>query len=190
MSSNTSYNNDDNKDDNEDDNEDDNMRSNKYNEDDNMDLLLASYHGDLAEIAYLFYKGIPNVNVKGNKNVTPLILASQQGKLDVVAFLLDRGARVNDVLTDGKTALLMACRNGHIEIVKILMEKGANQFLKSSGTSPRDIAGNTEIVKILDSYNPRGQIPEQIRLNFGGKRRKTIKGRKGKRSKTNKRKRS
>ena len=44
--------------------------------------------------------------------------------------------------------------------------------------------------KILDSYNPRGQIPEQIRLNFGGKRRKTIKGRKGKRSKTNKRKRS
>ena len=167
------------------------MSSNKYNEDDNMDLLLASYHGDLAEIAYLFYKGIPNVNVKGNKNVTPLILASQQGKLDVVAFLLDRGARVNDVLTDGKTALLMACRNGHIEIVKILMEKGANQFLKSSGTSPRDIAGNTEIVKILDSYNnQRGQSPEQSRLNFGGKRRKTIKGRKGKRRQTNKRKRT
>jgi len=75
MSSNTSYN----KDDNEDDNEDDNIRSNKYNEDDNIDLLFASYHGDLAEIAYLFYKGIPNVNIKGKNNVTPLILASQQG---------------------------------------------------------------------------------------------------------------
>ena len=166
------------------------MSSNKYNEDDNMDLLLASYHGDLAEIVYLFYKSIPNVNVKGGNNVTSLILASQQGKLDVVAFLLDRGARVNDVMTDGKTALLMASKNGHTEIVRILMAKGANQFLKSSGKSPRDVAGNTEIVKILDSYNPRGQIPEQIRLNFGGKRRKTIKGRKGKRSKTNKRKRS
>ena len=179
MSSNTPY------------NEDNNIRSNKYNEDDNMDLLFASYHGDLAEIVYLFYKGIPNVNVKGNNNVTPLILASQQGKLDVVEFLLKKGARVNDVMTDGKTALLMACKNGHTEIVKRLMEKGANQFLKSSGKSPRDVAGNTEIVKILDLYNNLSvQIPEQSRVNFGGKRRKTIKGRKGKRRQTNKRKRT
>ena len=167
------------------------MSSNRYNKDDNIDLLLASYHGDLAEIVYLFYKGIiPNVNVKGNNNVTPLILASQQGKLDVVNFLLDKGARVNDVMTDGKTALLMACKNGHTEIVKRLMEKGANQSLKCNGKTPRDIAGNTEIVKILDWYNnSRGQIPEKIR---GGKRRKTIKGIKGKRKrrKTNKRKRT
>ena len=179
MSSNTPY------------NEDNNIRSNKYNEDDNMDLLFASYHGDLAEIVYLFYKSIPNVNVKGGNNVTSLILASQQGKLDVVAFLLDRGARVNDVMTDGKTALLMASKNGHTEIVRILMAKGADQSLKSKGKNPRDVAGNTEIVKILDSYNnQRGQIPEQSRLNFGGKRRKTIKGRKGKRRQTNKRKRT
>ena len=167
------------------------MSSNKYTGNDNIDLLFASYHGDLDKIADLFYKGIRNVNVKGNNNVTPLILASQQGKLDVVAFLLDRGARVNDVMTDGKTALLMACKNGHTEIVKRLMEKGANQFLKSSGKSPRDVAGNTEIVKILDLYNNLSvQIPEQSRVNFGGKRRKTIKGRKGKRRQTNKRKRT
>ena len=168
------------------------MSSNRYNKDDNIDLLFASYHGDSGEITYLFYKGIiPNVNVKGDNNVTPLILASQQGKLDVVEFLLKKGARVNDVMTDGKTALLMACKNGHTEIVRILMAKGADQSLKSSGKSPRDVAGNTEIVKILDSYNnQRGQIPEQSRLNFGGKRRKTIKGRKGKRRQTNKRKRT
>lgn len=178
MSSNTPY------------NEDNNIRSNKYNEDDNIDLLFASYHGNLAEIAYLFYKGIPNVNVKGNNNVTPLILASQQGKLDVVTFLLDKGARVNDVMTDGKTALLMACKNGHTEIVNMLMKKDANKFLKSKGKSPRDIAntnGHTEIVKILDSYSSDPKIPPKIR---GGKRRKTIKGRKGKRRQTNKRKRT
>ena len=155
-----------------------------------MDLLLASYHGDLDEIADLFFRSIPNVNVKGNNNVTPLILASQQGKLDVVAFLLDKEARVNDIMTDGKTALLMACKNGHTEIVEILMKRGADQYVKSNGKTPRDIAisnGHTEIVKILDSYSPRGQIPPKIR---GGKRRKTIKGRKGKRRQTNKRKRT
>jgi ankyrin repeat protein len=89
------------------------MSSNKYNEDNNIDLLFASYHGDLDEIADLFFKSIPNVNVKGKNNVTPLILASQQGKVDVVEFLLNRGASVNDVMTDGKTALIMACKNGH-----------------------------------------------------------------------------
>ena len=164
------------------------MSSNKYTGNDNIDLLFASYHGDLDKIADLFYKGIRNVNVKGDNNVTPLILASQEGKLEVVNFLLDKGASVNDVMTDGKTALLMACKNGHTEIVKRLMEKGANQSLKCNGKTPRDIAGNTEIVKILDWYNnSRGQIPEKIR---GGKRMKTIKGGKRKRSKTNKRKRS
>jgi|688.fasta_scaffold349658_2 ankyrin repeat protein len=171
-------------------NEDDNIRSNKYNEDDNIDLLFASYHGDLDEIVYLFFKGIPNVNVKGNNKVTPLILASQQGKLDVVEDLLDRGAGVNDVMTDGKTALLMACKNGHTEIVKILMAKGADQSLKSTGKSPRDVAiinGHTEIVKILDSYSSDRKISPKIR---GGKRRKTIRGRKGKRRQTNKRKRT
>ena len=166
------------------------MSSNKYNEDDNIDLLLASYHGDLAEIADLFFKSIRNVNIKGKNNVTPLILASQQGNLDVVAFLLDKGARVNDVMTDGKTALLMACKNGHTEIVELLLKRGADQSLKCNRQTPRDIAssnGNTEMVKILDSYNRRGQIPEKIR---GGKKMKTIKGRKGKRRKTNKRKRT
>ena len=166
------------------------MSSNKYNEDDNMDLLFASYHGDLAEILYLFYKSIPNVNVKVKNNVTPLILSSQQGNLDVVAFLLDRGARVNDAMTDGKTALLMACKNGHTGIVKILMARGADQSLKSNRQSPRDVAntnGHTEIVQILDSYSSDPKIPPKTR---GGKRRKTINGRKGKRRQTNKRKRT
>ena len=151
------------------------MSSNKYNEDNNIDLLFASYHGDLDEIADLFFKSIPNVNVKGKNNVTPLILASQQGKVDVVEFLLNRGASVNDVMTDGKTALIMACKNGHTEIVELLLKRGADQSLKCNRQTPRDIAnsnGNTEMVKILDSYNRRGQIPEKV---SGGKRRKTIK---------------
>ena len=52
------------------------MSSNKYNEDDNMDLLFASYHGDLDEIVDLFFRSIPNVNVKGNNNVRPLCPSS------------------------------------------------------------------------------------------------------------------
>jgi ankyrin repeat protein len=168
------------------------MSSNKYNEDNNIDLLFASYHGDLDEIADLFFKSIPNVNVKGKNNVTPLILASQQGNLDIVKVLLNSGARVDDIMTDGRTALLMACKNGHIEVVKLLLGRKANQFLKRNGISPRDIAksnGHTEIVRILDLYKHNAEIPEKVR---GGKRRKTIRRgkRKGKRRKTNKRKRT
>lgn len=160
------------------------------NTDINEELLTASFNEKRLEDVEILISIKADVNVKGKNNVTPLILASQQGNLDIVRVLLNSGARVNDIMTDGRTALLMACKNGHIEVVKLLLGRKANQFLKRNGISPRDIAksnGHTEIVKILDLYKHNAEIPEKVR---GGKRRKTIKGGKGGRRKTNKRKRT
>jgi ankyrin repeat protein len=162
------------------------------NTDINEELLTASFNEKRLEDVEILISINADVNVKGKNNVTPLILASQQGNLDIVKVLLNSGARVDDIMTDGRTALLMACKNGHIEVVKLLLGRKANQFLKRNGISPRDIAksnGHTEIVRILDLYKHNAEIPEKVR---GGKRRKTIRRgkRKGKRRKTNKRKRT
>jgi ankyrin repeat protein len=162
------------------------------NTDINEELLTASFNEKRLEDVEILISINADVNVKGKNNVTPLILASQQGNLDIVKVLLNSGARVDDIMTDGRTALLMACKNGHIEVVKLLLGRKANQFLKRNGISPRDIAksnGHTEIVRILDLYKHNAEIPEKVR---GGKRRKTIRRgkRKGRRRKTNKRKRT
>lgn len=162
------------------------------NTDINEELLTASFNEKRLEDVEILISIEADVNVKGKNNVTPLILASQKGNLDIVRVLLNSGARIDDIMTDGRTALLMACKNGHIEVVKLLLGRKANQFLKRNGISPRDIAksnGHTEIVRILDLYKHNAEIPEKVR---GGKRRKTIRRgkRKGRRRKTNKRKRT
>ena len=53
------------------------------------------------------------------------MMASQNGHLDVVRVLLDKGAEVNAKRIDGTTALMVASQNGHREVVRELLEKGA-----------------------------------------------------------------
>ena len=53
---------------------------------------------------------------------TALMRASEHGRLDVVAFLLDRGARINvRDHRDGYTALMWAAAGGHLDVVSLLL---------------------------------------------------------------------
>ena len=52
----------------------------------------------------------------------PLEKLQQNGHLEVVKFLLDRGADVN---ADNNYAVRRASANGHLEVVKFLLENGA-----------------------------------------------------------------
>ncbi|RPB22051.1 ankyrin, partial [Terfezia boudieri ATCC MYA-4762] len=59
-------------------------------------------------------------------NRTALHLAAENGHLEVVKVLLDKGATM-DATTwyKNRTALHMAAENGHLEVVKVLLDKGA-----------------------------------------------------------------
>jgi ankyrin repeat protein len=55
----------------------------------------------------------------GNRHLTASFLspkASEHGHVRVAQLLLEAGARVNLVNSDGATALHMACESGHPEI--------------------------------------------------------------------------
>jgi ankyrin repeat protein len=52
-----------------------------------------------------------------------VILASQQGHLDVIQVLLAAGAEVNGRAADGGTALIAAARNFRLEEVRALLEE-------------------------------------------------------------------
>ena len=60
--------------------------------------------------------------------ITPLILATDAGNLEIVKYLVDHGADVNAVENDDHkwSALIMAAEKGHLDIVKYLVEHGAN----------------------------------------------------------------
>lgn len=52
----------------------------------------------------------------------PLWCAAAAGHLDVVSYLLEKGANVNATTKTNSTPLRAACFDGHFEIVKYLVE--------------------------------------------------------------------
>jgi hypothetical protein len=69
--------------------------------------------------------------------------AAEMGHLEVVRWLLDRGAKVNHVVA-GQTrcyALSGAARGGYLEVVKLLVERGAAVNACWAGLTPRPRPG-------------------------------------------------
>ena len=60
------------------------------------------------------------------KDGNPLIMASKNGHLEVVKFLVDAGADVNVYVSGDETPLIGASWNGHLDVVKYLIDEGAD----------------------------------------------------------------
>ena len=78
--------------------------------------------GELEEILKIFPSIIYKRDLDGN---TVLIIASELGRLNIVKFLIDNKANINEQNNNKETALMLASRKGHIDIVKLLIRKGA-----------------------------------------------------------------
>uniref|UniRef100_A0A9J8A1I7 Kinase D interacting substrate 220 n=1 Tax=Cyprinus carpio carpio TaxID=630221 RepID=A0A9J8A1I7_CYPCA len=66
------------------------------------------------------------VDTRSENGQTALMLASEQGSLEIVQELIRRGANVNLDDIDCWTALISAAKEGHTEVVKELLENNAN----------------------------------------------------------------
>ena len=65
-----------------------------------------------------------DINITSRFGRSPLQLASAEGHLDVLNFLLDARAAIN-FKQYGRTSLQLASEQGHAEIVQRLLEAGA-----------------------------------------------------------------
>lgn len=115
-------------------------------------LTLVAYAGDEKAVEYLIKSGVePDISNSG-KN-TALIVASEQGYLNIVKQLINAGANVNAQSKYGLTALIVAAAEGHAHIVRELIKAKANVNLtRESGDTALLLAsgkGYTEIVEIL-----------------------------------------
>lgn len=64
---------------------------------------------------------------------TPLMEASQEGQVELVKFLLSKGANVHATTATGDTALTYACENGHTDVASLLLDAGADLEHESEG---------------------------------------------------------
>lgn len=89
------------------------------------------------------------VDFSGNGNTylnNILSIASAFGKVDVVEYMLDMGADIDDESENGETALNWAAAHGFFDIVKLLVHKGANKKKSLCWASAN---GHIDIVKFL-----------------------------------------
>ncbi|CAJ1392563.1 unnamed protein product [Effrenium voratum] len=86
-------------------------------------LFQAVHLGDLAELC-----GLLDEPYADDDGVTPLHLAAQHGRAEVVHCLLQNGADMNKARTsNGDTPLHVAARNRRAEVVNCLLEAGADK---------------------------------------------------------------
>jgi hypothetical protein len=121
-----------------------------------VDIWFAAREGDLGEVQRLVGhdQGLLTAQPYGGWGPTPLTLASKEGHVEVVRWLLDQGAAL-DSQTYGGTALYTACERRHTPVVRMLLERGAN---------PRTACpeGRTPLTTAI-----RGRYLEGVRLTLG-----------------------
>src|ERR1035441_3618873 len=97
--------------------------------------------------------------------------AAYSGRTAAAKLLLDQGADINALASDGYTALFLAARRGHTEMIKLLLDRGASINAKSrDGWTALHVAvqevahrwgSSTETIKLLIKNGDR----KSTRLN-------------------------
>ena len=84
----------------------------------------------------------------------PLWCAAAAGHLDVVSYLLEKGANVNATTKTNSTPLRAACFDGHFEIVKYLVEHNSGGWVPPSSVwkSLMPYSIRLELCRLIYSY--------------------------------------
>lgn len=104
-----------------------------------LDLHAASTVGDLPRVQQLVGEDPTRVHAYSPDGFPPLGLAAYLGHLDVVRFLLSKGADVNQIGKNPSkfTALTGAVASRHHDVVKVLLEAGADpNYWYGEGLTP------------------------------------------------------
>jgi len=80
----------------------------------------------------------------------PIHYAADYGQLEVLQYLVDKGADLNVTDKHGISAILAAIWEGHTDCVKLMLSKGASKTGSTpDGTSYLDAAEKPEMKQLL-----------------------------------------
>lgn len=109
-------------------------------------------HGDVATI--LFDHGARNLNLYGRSlpRTALLYMATYSGHIDIVRFLLDRGADWAYQDKRGLTAIHLAARTGQVEVLQVLREYGGDIHCRAKyyGKTPLHCASRGKSLPMVD----------------------------------------
>ncbi len=118
-----------------------------------QDIHTAARKGDLVTVKGILEGDPAQIEALNASKSTPLIVAASNGHIQVIAFLLDKGADIQAVNKWRRTALHYAADGSHMEAAKLLLEKGADiNGHKDFPYTPLHIAsarGDEEMVDLL-----------------------------------------
>ena len=96
---------------------------------------------------------------------TPLIAACYLGHLNVVIYLIDKGAFMDLQNKDGSTALHVAAQRGHLEIVTQLLALRASQLPNNQGLTPLLYACNECSIEMVECLINRPECTKEQRID-------------------------
>lgn len=118
-------------------------------------LHIAAGNGHIGCLAfYIDNNLLTDVNITCAELFTPMHFAAMSGRINSIAFLLDKGADINAKASDGSLPLHLAVQNAHVKAVNYLVDHGSIMDTNNSGMSPMAYArqvGNQEIIECLGS---------------------------------------
>ena len=130
-------------------------------------LHKAVYYGDSDAVRKLLAISTVNRNPVMGTGLTPLMIASGNGRWRIVKQLLAAGANPNLATSGGLTALLLAAKGGFLGIVRQLLSAGANaNAATENGLTALHLAARKGYIQIVEKLLASGADKNAL---FNGK---------------------
>lgn len=119
------------------------------------DLLRTSLDQSVADVKRILDSGIDINSCDDPGRETALMVAAGGGNIEVVKYLVEHGANINQMSSEGSTAIMPAILKGQTDVIRYLISKKADTNYKTTAGyrfSPLQLAcqlGHTDIVRSL-----------------------------------------
>ena len=119
---------------------------------------LLEYKCDINSIYSYYHTPLISTIITTDNQKVNTTQKNEKKKLDMMNFLIERGARVNQQNDDGKTALHEACKSSSsssVEMIKLLLKSNADvTVVDNNNKQPVNYSNSSAIKTILFSYSP------------------------------------
>ena len=110
-----------------------------------LSLIEAAEQGDLARVKAIISAGT-NINQRRDGGQTALLAATINKQIDIVSYLLEKGADPDLADVTGQSPIFWAAENKHPEMVRTLIEHGADVNAKTG-------AGEVALTRAVVHHN-------------------------------------